>query len=58
MSCLDTHFIKTSFIDAAGRERLKITELVSSMFQGDRLKASKARGGGTAIYGLYRYVPL
>ena len=42
-SCLDTHFIKTSFIDAAGKERLKIRELVNTKFQGDTLKASEAK---------------
>lgn len=43
MSCLDTHFIKTSVIDAAGKERLKIRELVNTKFQGDALKASEAK---------------
>ena len=42
-SCLDTHFIKTSFIDAAGKERLKIRELVNTKFQGDTLKAGEAK---------------
>lgn len=43
MSCLDTHFIKTSFIDAAGKELLKISELVNTKFQSDTLKASEAK---------------
>ena len=30
MSYLDTHFIKTSVINAAGKERLKIRELVNT----------------------------
>lgn len=43
MSCLDTHFIKTGFIDAAGKELLKISELVNTKFQSDTLKASEAK---------------
>ena len=43
MSYLDTHFIKTSVINAAGKERLKIRELVDTKFQGDTLKAGEGK---------------
>ena len=43
MSYLDTHFIKTSVINAAGKERLKIRELVNTKFQGDTLKAGEGK---------------
>ena len=43
MSYLDTHFIKTSVINAAGKERLKIRELVNTKFQGDTLKAGEEK---------------